>query len=151
MIQKAATEYDNIYVVHYNFPLDMKCNPALNRPFHNNSCKYATFALAAKKQDKYWDVVNLFFDKQPRKNPEISNKEIFKWVEKIGVDSVQLANDYTKLEIAQELQSEIIEGLKKQLNATPTIFINGQKYDGEFTYEKFTETLEKAGAVKKEK
>ena len=39
MIQKAATEYENVYVVHYNFPLDINCNPVLKRQIHNNSCK----------------------------------------------------------------------------------------------------------------
>ena len=146
MLQKAATEYDNVYVVHYNFPLDMKCNPALKRPFHNNSCTYAGFAIAAKKQNKYWEMVNMLFDKQPK-----SNQELFKQAEKLKIDSVELANEYIKNSTSQELQNEIMEGLKKEINSTPSIFINGKKYEDEFTYEKLTETLEKAGAKKKEK
>ena len=46
-------------------------------------------------------------------------------------------------------EPEIIEGLKKGIDATPTIFINGQKYSDDFTYEKLTEALVKAGATPK--
>ena len=145
MLQKAAGEFENIYVVHYNFPLDVNCNPAVDRPFHQNACKYAKFALAAKKQDKYWEMINFLFDKKPENGKAFYNK-----VKKIGIDPYQLASDYGKTEIDKELEEEIISALKKGMElSTPTIFINGEKYVGVMTYDELKEVLIKKGAVLK--
>ena len=144
MLQKAAGEFENIYVIHYNFPLDMNCNPAINVPFHPNACKYAKFAIAAKKQDKYWEMINLLFDKKPKTGKDFYNK-----VKKVGIDPNQLANDYIKPDIDEELALEIKSGIQKQMQATPTIFINGEKYVGVMTYDELKEILIKKGAVLK--
>ncbi len=147
MLQKATTEFENIYVIHYNFPMDNACNPVINRPFHQNACRFAKYAIAAKKQDKYWEMINLLFDKKPK-----TWDEFYKKVEKIGIDPNQLANDYAKAETADELEHEIMTALKKGMEpATPTIFINGEKYVGIMTYDELKENLIKSGAVLKNK
>ena len=71
----------------------MDCNPIVTRPFHQNSCKYAKFAIAAQKQNKYWEMINILFTKQPE-----SNKEVQKLAQKNGIDVNQLVNDYIKNE-----------------------------------------------------
>ena len=147
MLQKATTEFENIYVIHYNFPMDNACNPAINRPFHPNACKFAKYAIAAKKQDKYWEMINLLFDKKPK-----TWDEFYKKVKKIGIDPNQLANDYAKTETADELEHEIMTALKKGMEpATPTIFVKGEKSVGIMTYDELKELLIKNGAVLKKK
>ena len=146
MLQKAATEFENILVIHYNYPLDMSCNPLVTRPFHYNSCKLAKFAIAAKKQDKYWEMINILFEEKSK-----NNKTFYKKITKAGIDVNELVNEYAKVNTDNELKEEIITGLKKQIEATPTIFINGEKYTGVMPYYEFKEVLIKQGAVLKNK
>lgn len=146
MLQKAAGEYENIFIIHYNMPLDNECNPALKRPFHVGSCQLAKYAIASQKQDKYWDMINILFEKKPK-----NGKEIRKAAKAVGIDETQLANDYINPNIEKMLLFEIYTGLTKGVDATPTIFINGKKYSGIMSYEKLKSTLEENGAVLKQK
>ena len=146
MLQQAANEFENIFVIHYNFPLDMKCNPAITQPFHQRACAYAKFAIASKKQNKYWEMINMLFEYQPK-----DNKDLFKHAQKIGIDPTQLANDFIKNENDEELRAEIISGLQKELKATPTIYINGKQYQGLMSYEELKKTLTEHGARLKNK
>ena len=147
MLQKAAKEdFENILVIHHNFPLDNKCNPLVTKPFHANSCLYARFALAAKKQDKYWEMINLLFTKQPK-----SNQEMFKMAMKVDIDPNQLANDFLK-GTEEELTEEIMSAINKQVEAaTPTIFINNKKFVGLMSYDELKKNLIGNGAKLKSK
>ena len=146
MLQKASTELDNIFIIHYNYPLDMKCNPAITRPFHRNACVYAKFAIAAKKQNKYWEMINMLFEKQPK-----SNSEIFKYAAKVGIDPTELVNDFISSANDNELKEEIFSGFKREINATPTVFINQKKYSGVMTYAELKKILIEHGAIEKKK
>ena len=148
MLQKAAVQdFENILVIHHNFPLDNMCNPLITRPFHRNACHFARFALAAKKQDKYWEMINLLFTQNPK-----SNQELYKMAEEKGIDSTQLANDYLH-GTEEELKEEIMSAINKQVEAaTPTIFINNKKFVGLMSYDELKNKLIENGAkLKSEK
>ena len=146
MLQQAAVkDFENILVIHHNFPLDNQCNPLVTRPFHRNACTFARFALAAKKQDKYWEVINLLFTKNPK-----SNQELYKMALKAGIDPNQLANDYLHTE--DELKEEIMSAINKRVEAaTPTIFIGNVKYVGLMSYDELKNKLIESGAKLKSK
>ena len=146
MLQQAASkDFENILVIHHNFPLDNHCNPLVTRPFHRNACTFARFALAAKRQDKYWEVINLLFTKNPR-----SNQELYKLAVKVDIDPNQLANDYLHTE--EELKEEIMSAINKRVEAvTPTILINNKKYTGVMPYEDLKKALIENGAKLKSK
>ena len=144
--QAAAKDFENVFVLHYNFPLDNKCNPLVTRPFHQNACLFARFALAAKKQDKYWEMINLLFSNKPR-----SNQELFKMAMKKGIDPNQLANDFLH-GTEEELNEEIMSARNRQVEAaTPTIFIGNKKYVGLMSYDELKNLLIENGAKLKNK
>ena len=145
MLQKASTELDNLYIIHYNYPLDMSCNPLITKPFHQNSCVYARFAIAAKYQNKYWEMINLLFDKKPK-----TNKDMYKLAVKAGVDPAQLANDFL-YKTEKELKEEIMSGIARKINATPTILVNNTIHTGVMPYEDLKQLLIDAGARPKDK
>ena len=67
MLHKAAKER-NIIVNEINYPLDKSCNPKIGMTLggHESSCIYSKYALAAKKQGKFWGVANILFDTHPQ-------------------------------------------------------------------------------------
>lgn len=142
MLHKIAKD-DKILVKDVNFPLDTSCNPQIYSTLggHENSCLYAKYALAAKKQGKLWGVANVLFDYHPR-NPEEINEQIKK--AHLGIDMDQLVSDVNSPEIAKQLADDIEKAAKLNLNGTPALVINGVFYMGGMPYEDLLDKIELA-------
>ena len=144
MIHKAAKELKNIRIVHRNLPLDTECNKYLTQPYHVGSCLMARYALAAEKQDKFWDINSLFFEKQPN-----TEEEILAIAKSIGLDTVQLKKDANSEEVKQRISSDIEEATSRGINGTPATVIGTQVYIGIRQYDELKKMFIEAGAEKR--
>ena len=143
MLHKAAKER-KILVNEVNFPIDKQCNPYIQHPMsgHETSCIYATYAIAAKKQDAFWGVANAMFDKRPQDFNELI-KELKK--AHVKIDAKKLEQDALLVEVAQELREDVEKTMSKSISATPTIEINGVVYIGApQSYEQLLERIDLA-------
>jgi predicted DsbA family dithiol-disulfide isomerase len=140
MLHKAAKER-NILVNEINFPLDASCNKQIGMTLggHESSCIYSKYALAAKKQGKFWGVANILFDTHPQ-NFDAFVEEIKK--AKLNLNIEQLQKDAVSLEVANELQEDIEQTTLKGIMGTPTFEINGIQYVGAMPYKKLIETID---------
>lgn len=139
MLHKIAKER-KIIVNDVNFPLDTSCNATIGMTLggHENSCLLSRYALAAKKQGKFWGVANVFFDKHPR-TPE----EIVEQIRKahLGIDIDKLLSDANSPEIHQQLQDDIQKSAQLHINGTPALEINGVFYMGGMPYDELVEKI----------
>lgn len=131
MASKFAHEQKNIQVIHMNFPLDSSCNKYVPNTVHPGACVLAKYALAAKKQGKYWDMSNLIFDEHPS-----SEADILYLSEKLNMDIAKLVNDAGSDEINNELLEQIETAHKKGIYGTPTIVIDDIPYMSAMPYYK---------------
>ena len=142
--KRILSELDNVYLIQHNFPLDSECNKLITSG-HEGSCKMARYALAAKKQGKYWQANKKLFEKTPK-----TEDEIIKLLSEIkGLDKQKLKEDANSEEIRKELADDIQSGLDKQIDATPTMIINMQKITGNMPYIDLKEKLIQYGATEK--
>jgi protein-disulfide isomerase len=51
-----------VKLVFMHFPLDEKCNPAINRPFHENACLAAKAAWCAGSRGFFWKYAKALFE-----------------------------------------------------------------------------------------
>lgn len=144
MIHKLAKEYKNVKVVHHNMPLDKSCNKYLRKEFHQGSCTMAKYAVAAGKQEKFWDMNNLLFEKQPT-----STKEILALAEKLELDIPKLIQDANSIEVMREIQADIDEAYSNKINGTPSTIINGKPHVGMKPYSEMKQWLKDEGAIRK--
>lgn len=142
---RIMSELDGIMIIKHDMPLDSECNPLLKSGGHKGSCLMARYALAAKKQNKYWETSEILFGQTP--NTEIDILIALKQIK--GLNIKQLQKDANSDEIKQELKDEIQDGIQKQIEATPTIIINMQKITGNIPYYELKEKLVKMGAEEK--
>lgn len=142
MLHKAAQE-QNIIVNEINFPLDTRCNPQIGQTLggHESSCIYSQFALAAKKQDRFWGVADTLFYTHPA-SYDILVAELEK--RNLGLDYEKLKKDANSPEILAELNKDIQLSLKKGIFATPSIEINGVITQGVPRWSQLIEMIEKA-------
>ena len=131
MASKFAHENKEIQVVHMNFPLDSTCNKYVPNTVHPGACILAKYALAAKKQGKYWDMSNLIFDEHPS-----SEADILYLSEKLNLDIAQLVQDVASEQIQNELLEQIENAHQNGIYGTPTIVIDDIPYMSAMPYYK---------------
>lgn len=141
MLHQAVKEFSNIKVVHYNYPFDKKCNIFIESSMHPGACYMSRAAIAAKKQNNYWGMSSLLYEKQPK-----NQKEMYAIAEELGFNKYQFGTDFLSEETSKELLSEIISAQKLEIDATPTMVINGEKIVGLMPYYELKKVLKKYGA-----
>jgi protein-disulfide isomerase len=97
-------------------------------PFHGNS-KFAIKILeAARKQDKYWEALEVLFRYQPQwgshhhPRPEL----IWQYLPEAGVDIEKIKTDMEDPAIAAMIEKEISDGQALGVRGTPHFFVNGK-------------------------
>lgn len=145
MLHRAVKELKNIKIIHHNLPLDMECNKLLNAQMHEGSCLMAKYALAAGKQNKFWNMNNILFDKEYQ-----GEESILKYAKSIkGLNIEKLKKDAYSEEISKQIEQEIKDANIYGIDGTPAIRINLETKIGIMPYEELKAKLIKAGAVER--
>lgn len=145
-LHQLVNNLDNVKIIHHHFPLDKECNPLVKRDFHIGSCLASRFALAAKKQDKFWDYSSLLFDDN---NSIFTEDKLVKLALRAGLDIDKLKQDAYSQEISDELQKDIDHAIKMGLDSTPVFEINGKVYNELPEYSELEQIAIKNGATLK--
>ncbi len=142
MLHKAAKE-EKIEVREINFPLDTSCNTKIGMTLggHENSCLASRYALAAKKQDKFWGVANILFY-----NNFQNEEELIAQLKSshLGLDIDKLKSDANSPIVIEELNQDIEKTYSKGILGTPAIEINDVLYFGAMPYEELIEKIQLA-------
>ena len=93
---------------------------------HSDAYRAATAALAAQKQNKFWEMHYALF----AHHEDLSMAGILKAAQEIKLDIPRMQKDMESKEIHDTIEKDLVEGGKAGVEGTPTIFINGQRYNG---------------------
>ncbi|MES2728599.1 MAG: DsbA family protein [Pseudomonadota bacterium] len=80
----------------------------------------AAFALAAKRQGKYWEVHKALMETTSPKNEDLFRKVS----EDLKLDYAKIKADMASDEVAKDLESDIELGQSAGINGTPAFFVN---------------------------
>jgi len=86
----------------------------------------AAASLAAHQQGKFWPMHDLMFANRGR----LSRNAIFEWASGIGLDMKRFAADLESPAIREAVRRDMEDGNRIGVDATPTVYIDGQKYNG---------------------
>lgn len=123
-IKPALAEFKNKIAFYYvNYPLDMSCNPHMQRQLHRQACLAARASLCAHQENKFWEYHDLIFKNQRR----LSKSKFLDLAKLLEIDRNQF-NACLDSEKINNLVLEDIELAKKnKVSGTPSIFVNGRK------------------------
>ncbi len=144
MLHQAAKELKNIQIIHYNYPFDKECNPSMTTNFHPYACFMSRAAIAARNQNNYWGMSSLLYENKPKKEAKL-----IELAKELNLDTDKFIADFYSKETQQILKNELYKGLNLNLNATPTMIINGEKVVGVKPYYELKKILVKHGAKKR--
>jgi protein-disulfide isomerase len=91
----------------------------------------ASAALAAFKQHKFWEMHDLLF----ANNTRLSRTNILGFANQLGLDMKQFETDMNSTEVHETVTRDVQDGDKAGVEGTPTLFVNGQKYNGPISVE----------------
>jgi protein-disulfide isomerase len=111
---------DKIRIVHVHYPLDDKCNPVLDKPFHEYACELSKLAICADKQGKFFEADDFLFKLQTK---TVSRKDFAK---ALKLSAEKLEKCMNSRETDEELKKNIQAGMNMKIHATPTFMINGK-------------------------
>ncbi len=113
--------------VYRNFPLDRSCNRIIDSSMHPAACEAARAALCAHQQGKFEEVYGEMFELQKDLAPG-RPAEIAKSI--TGIDAAAFDACMTAPETATKVSNDIEEGIRLNVQSTPTFFVNGKKVMG---------------------
>ncbi|MEM1416856.1 MAG: thioredoxin domain-containing protein [Myxococcota bacterium] len=92
---------------------------------HEHAFEAAKASIAAGRQGKFWEMHDTLFANQTALTPS----DITRYAERVGLDMERFRRDLEDPEVEAEVQAQKDEGRRLGVNSTPTLFINGRKFD----------------------
>jgi protein-disulfide isomerase len=90
---------------------------------HKYAVKAAVAALAAERQEKFWEFHNMLFENYNRLN----DQKIQEIVGLLVLDETKFKEQQKNPAITERIRQDYEEGIRLGVRGTPTIFINGKK------------------------
>jgi protein-disulfide isomerase len=134
MVKQLLDEYpDTLRVVYRHFPL----------PSHRNAYPAAQAAEAAGRQDKFWEMHDILFERQSEwsnlSNPQDKFEE---YAEELELDMEQFVTDYESEEAREKIDADLLSATQLGVNATPTFYLNGKKLAPVRSYQDFSSRVQ---------
>jgi protein-disulfide isomerase len=118
IIKKLQREMgDKLKFVFRNFPLTNA---------HPQAMLAAMASEAAALQGKFWPMHDILFEHQRR----LTKPAIMGYAEELSLNIIKFESDIEDGEIQKAVELQFYGGMRSGVNATPGLFINGEKWNG---------------------
>ena len=105
-----------VKLIFKQFPLDT----------HSQAAQAAAAAIAAHQQGKFWPMHDALFASRR----DLSRPTILAIAGKTGLDIKRFTTDLDSAETKKAVARDVEDGDKAGVEGTPSVYINGQKYNG---------------------
>ena len=112
-----------------NFPLT---------EIHPDAFNAALATEAAALQKKFWEMHDIIFENQI----SLETESILKYEKRAGLNMAQFTKDIQKDELVAKVENDLESGIRSGVNGTPSFFVNGIKYDGDWEAAEFIKHLQ---------
>ena len=112
-----------VAVVFKHFPLS----------FHKEAMPAAKASIAAGQQGKFWEYHDKLFAEQ-KSLRGATDETFFKWAEEMKLDMAKFKASFNDPATAAMVKADMEEGRKAGLRGTPSVYINGRKFQPQRGY-----------------
>ena len=111
-----------------NFPLSQ------SHPHAEHAAEASEIADAA---GKFWEYHDVLYENQDA----LDDSSLSAHAASLGLDEEGFQNDLQGGTYEDKVQQSFMSGVESGVNGTPSFFVNGSRYDGDWEYEPFIEYL----------
>ena len=108
---------NNLKFIFRNFPLSKS---------HPDAFKAAVAAEAAALQHKFWEMHDSIYENQDL----LDWDNLLLYAKSIALDLTRFKADIKKDSVSATIEEDFESGIRSGVNGTPTFFINGERYEG---------------------
>jgi len=101
----------------------------------------------AGRQGRFWEMHDLIFENMRH----VSREHLIGYAKRLGLDRPAFEAGLQDRSLYRVIDADYREGLKRQVRATPTFFINGRKIEGAVPYALFKQEIDAALLQKKDR
>ena len=98
---------------------------------HEYAFTAAVAAEAASKQNKFWEMHDMLFERQA----EFSENAFVVFGNDLGLNLHQFKKDLTDETLSERVQMDFESGMRSGVNGTPSFYINEHKYNGSYDFD----------------
>lgn len=110
--------------------------PAANA--HPHAQHAAEAAEAAGVQGKFWEMHDLLFAHQDA----LEDEKLAQYALRLGLDSERLIREVVDGVHTARVKEDFKSGARGGVNGTPTLFINGERYEGDLDFDELLDALQ---------
>lgn len=121
---------DDLRFVFRNFPL---------AEAHPHATAAAQAAEAAAAQGKFWEMHDRLYENQQA----LSSSDLMGYAKEAGLDLEQFKKDIGSDAISNKVDADFESGVRSGVNGTPSFFVNGKKYEGDWQNGALTDFLQR--------
>src|SRR5690242_20371814 len=110
-----------------------------NERAHPGAEFLARAAEAAANQGHFWEMHDALFDREP----PIASGDVREIARGIGLDMARFERDLESDEVRERVEQDLAEARRDGVTGTPTLYIDGVRYDGAWDFYSMLEVLER--------
>jgi NhaA family Na+:H+ antiporter len=110
-----------------------------NERAHPGAEFIARAAEAAAKQGRFWELHEWVYEQEP----PITQQQVLEFAHALGLDMERFHRDLQRDGTRRRVVEDVAEGRRNGVTGTPTVFIDGIRYDGAWDFYSLLEALER--------
>jgi Na+:H+ antiporter, NhaA family len=118
-----------------------------NERAHPGAEFLARAAEAAGKQDRFWEMHDWLYTHEP----PLTRDGVLAFARSIGLDMDRFDRDLAADETRRRVEEDLVEGRRNGVTGTPTVFMDGVRYDGAWDFYSMLEALQRPIAARVER
>jgi protein-disulfide isomerase len=105
-----------------NFPLS-QAHP------HARHAAIAAEVVGSHSEDEFWQMHDTLYEHQDA----LEDDDLAGYAEALGVPATEIIDAFAGGPVAERVRADFRSGIRSGVNGTPTFFVNGERYDGNWT------------------
>ena len=115
-----------------------------NEKVHPGSVRVARAVEAAANQGRFWEMHDWIYD---RKTP-ITEESMRGFASSMGLDVARFVADLDSAETQRRVDEDLADGRRNGVTGTPTLFVDGVRYDGAWDFYSLLEAVQRPVAAR---
>ena len=104
--------------------------------------QYATIAAisseAAANQGKFWEMHDMILENQSK----LSDSRLLRFAKQLDLDIKSFQRDIKDEKLSAKVEAQFESGIRSGVNGTPSLYINGTKYNGAYDLDSLSSAIE---------
>ena len=118
-----------------------------NERAHPGAQFFSRVAEAAGNQGRFWEMHDWLYDHEP----PLTRDDALAYARELGLDMARFNRDLDSEATRRRVDDDLDEGRRHGVTGTPTLFVDGLRYDGAWDFYSMVEVLERPVAQRLER